>query len=239
MPPKQLAPPTLADLAARLTDMAASVARESEAATREIRALTDQARQVASLAAILDHAATELQREVHEHNAALISVRADLDEQRPAVDALERSPDGLATISRTVQEIARQSRLLSINARIEAARSGPEARGFAAVVFEMSELAKRTQQAKGDIGNSADEIGRDVQAAQMLVQSQDGLVAGQASLLGSALGHADRQRDTASNLSSLASESAERVSAAASAIGRVGATAVAVKMLAREIAKRA
>jgi methyl-accepting chemotaxis protein len=226
-------------LAARLTDMAASVARESEAAASAIRALTDQAQQVASLAAMLDGAATGLEREVRQHNAVLMMARDALADQRPAVDALERSPDCLATISRTVRDIARQSQMLSLNARIEAARSGPEARGFAAVACEMSELAKRTQDATGDIGSSADGIATDVQAARALVDTQAGLVANQADLLGSALDHAERQRDTASTLATLASDSAERVTVAASSIGRVGATAVAVKMLAREIAKRA
>ncbi|MFD1788266.1 methyl-accepting chemotaxis protein [Sphingomonas floccifaciens] len=219
--------------------MAASVASESEAASCAIRAFTDQAQQVASLAELLDAAAVKLECEVREHNAVLMTARAALSEQRPVVDALERSPEGLAIISRTVQEIARQSKMLSINARVEAARSGPEARGFAAVAFEMSELAKRTQVAKGDIGSSAEEIARDVHAVQVLVHSQDGLVTSQADLLGSALDHAKHQRDTASSLAMLASEGAERVSAAANSIGRVGATAVAVKMLAREIAKRA
>jgi methyl-accepting chemotaxis protein len=219
--------------------MAAGVARESDVAASAIRALTDQVQQVASLAAMLDGAATELEREVRQHNAVLLIARDALGEQRPAVDALERSPDRLAIISRTVRDIARQSQMLSLNARIEAARSGPEARGFAAVAAEMSELAKRTQGATGDIGSSAEEIATDVQAARALVDTQAGLVANQADLLDSALDHAERQRETASTLATLASGSAERVNAAASSIGRVGATAVAVKMLAREIAKRA
>ncbi len=234
-----VASPTLGDLAARLSDMALAVSREAEAATSAIRALTDQAHQVATLAAMLNSASAELEREVRQHNAALIVAREALDKQRPAIDALERSPDRLATISRTVRDIAGQSQMLSLNARIEAARSGPETRGFAAVASEMSALAKRTQDATNDIGISADEIATEVKAAQALVDSQAGLVANQADLLSSALEHAERQRDSAATLVNFASDGAERVGAAATSIGRVGATAVAVKLLAQQIAKRA
>ena len=239
MQPGQAAPLALADLAARLTDMATGVTREAETAAGAIRALTDQAHQVADLAAALDYAAAELEAEVRQHNVALGAARDQLADHRPAVAALERSPDRLATISRTIAQLARQTNMLSINARIEAARSGPEARGFAAVASEMSGLAVQTKQATGDIGQSADVIAHDVRSARAIVVSQDALVANQTDLLGSALDSAGRQRETASALAALAAEGADRVDAAASSIGRVGATAVAVKMLAREIARRA
>lgn len=239
MQPGQAAPPALADLAARLTDMATHVAREAETAASSIRALVDQAHQVADLAAALDDAAAELEAEVRQQNAALGTARDELADHRPAVAALERSPDRLASISRTIAELARQTNVLSINARIEAARSGPEARGFAAVASEMSGLASQTKQATGDIGQSADLIAHDVRSARAIVISQDALVANQTELLGSALDSAARQRKTAAALAALAAEGADRVDVAASSVGRVGATAIAVKMLAREIARRA
>lgn len=239
MQPGQAVPPALADLAARLTDMATGVAREAETAAGAIRALTEQAHEVAALAAALDGAAAELEAEVRQHNAALSDAREQLADYRPAVEALERSPDRLAAISLTIVQLARRTSMLSINARIEAARSGPEARGFAAVASEMSELAGQTKQATGDIGQSADVIAHDVRSARAMVVSQDALVANQTDLLGSAMDSAGRQRATASALAALAADGAGRVDAAASSIGRVGAAAVAVKMLAREIARRA
>lgn len=56
------------------------------------------------------------------------------------------------SILTTIENIAKQTSLLSVNASIEAARAGEAGKGFAVVAFEIQELAETTQKATKDIG---------------------------------------------------------------------------------------
>ncbi|MGZ8458472.1 MAG: methyl-accepting chemotaxis protein [Gemmatirosa sp.] len=73
--------------------------------------------------------------------AATAEIRALVDEARAAVQELGASARDIARISNTLQRMALETRMVGLNAAIEAARAGAAGAGFAVVAEKVRELA--------------------------------------------------------------------------------------------------
>lgn len=84
-------------------------------------------------------------------------------------DALERSTKKIGVILEFINDVARNTNLLAINASIEAARAGEQGRGFGVVADEVRRLAANSMESTGRIEDVISEIHSETAATTQAV----------------------------------------------------------------------
>ncbi len=87
------------------------------------------------------------------------------------IDAMTRQLDGVFQLLASVDRIAEQTALLSINASLEAARAGEAGRGFAVVAGEVRALSRSVKQFNEQIGAQVDRARGTVGEAREIVSN--------------------------------------------------------------------
>lgn len=168
----------MAASAGEIAHTASELSQQSTGMAQSIQSLSSSAAELVQIAGDLRDGAHEgVERNRHLRVLSLES-RAKLDESSRALEVLAKDVgasaaaiEGLASASvevrsfvTLVQKLARQSKLLALNAAMEAARAGEHGQGFAVVASEVrrlaamsSEAAQRTEQVMGGVLRGIDD----------------------------------------------------------------------------------
>jgi len=162
-----------AELSASSEEMAATTSQMAKGG-ETMQAVTEQvASAIVQLSASIQQIASNVKVSVEQSGLAVQSVEQGNVGGRQASAGMERILTATKNIAKAVaviQDIARQTNLLSLNAAIEAAKAGTQGKGFAVVAEEVRKLAERSRQAALEIDGLIAETNEAVDHGQLSVK---------------------------------------------------------------------
>jgi methyl-accepting chemotaxis protein len=242
------------ELASGATELAATTA-QMDGSTQEIakagEGLRDRTDQIASAMVEFSTSIEEVGSHVRtsEHSTLAASKAAARGKASGrsisvAMEEIRSATDEMVRAIGLIQEIARQTNLLSLNAAIEAAKAGSMGKGFAVVADEVRKLAERSglaareisvliERTTGAVGHGAATVLETVRAIDE-IQDNFGVVG---SVIKEIEAAGSRQAHTSQDVSRQVQEAADGVAHNASASHQLAVTVVEVARTTADLAK--
>lgn len=141
----------LAGMSSSLQELAAVTERESQMVTGTAAESTASTQEVRGASVRMSDMVNDIHRQTARQGTIVLDALDRIAHARQQLQALKKSVAEIETITGTVRTITDQTKILAINATIEAMKAGEMGRGFAVVAGEVKKLSMDTAHATGDI----------------------------------------------------------------------------------------
>lgn len=182
------------------SQMASSATSLAEGATDQASAVEELLATVETVSEEVRSSAQAAEKTAERINGIGIRAKASNEQMQGLITAMEKikeSSNGIGAIINTIEEIADQTNLLSLNASIEAARAGEAGRGFAVVANEIRSLAEQSGNAVDNTRELIETALREVENGSLVTNETAGTLQSVASDIIEAVGLVEETRENA------------------------------------------
>lgn len=173
----QFASQSLADMAATAEQRSetqgqqvASIAQASAGIGQALEQIQHLGQQASSAFQVAHQKSEQGRQDAQTVGSAMVDIRQSLGRTAEAVSQLLEHTRAVDGSLQSIQNLAKQTQLLALNASIEAARAGEQGRGFAVVADEVRQLSLASDQAVQHITRVVADIGQAVQSVRHEVE---------------------------------------------------------------------
>lgn len=229
----------------------ASVAKDAEDVSGLVSDTSSSLEACAASIALMGEAAAAVARSMQEAGALTKTADAASEEAereslaaKEIVSAIVESVQRIGSVATAVRGIAHQTRMLSLNATIEAERAGESGKGFAVVAEEVKSLAATTDRSVREITQLAKDIIASVErgtgAIDRIALSMEGVhraVSEASSLVSSTASLTEDLSSNARSADAAISDASERMQAVSAAASSSGAEAGALSVASEDLGR--